>query len=283
LTRNEKIQLNIVAEKIRLHAVDSIYRAASGHPGGSLSICEMLSVLYFRHMRIDAQAPRSPERDRLVLSKGHAAPAYYAALALRGYFPVEELEKLRTIGSFLQGHPCMRKVPGVDMSSGSLGQGLSAANGMALAGKMDGKGYRVYCITGDGEMEEGQFWEATMTSAHYKLDNLTLLVDANGLQIDGPVSRVMNDYPLDSKLKAFNWNVLSVDGHDVEAIEGAIAGAETAKNMPTAIICTTTKGRGVSFMENQAGWHGAAPSREQYEKAAGEISARIAAYEGMHG
>jgi len=270
-------QLETHAREIRLKVMESIYCAQSGHPGGSLSICDMLAVLYFDQMNVNPQAPLWEERDRFVLSKGHAAPAYYAALALRGYFPVAELQNLRKIDSFLQGHPCMKKVPGVDMSTGSLGQGLSAANGMAIMGKMDCKEYRVYCICGDGEMQEGQIWEAVMTAAHYKLDNLTLLVDNNGLQIDGEVSAVMNNMPIAEKLRSFGWNVLEIRGHDIAQIQCALKAAQQFSGAPTAIVCATIKGKGVSYMENQAGWHGAAPNQEQYEQAVRELSEEVTA------
>lgn len=264
-------ELKQVAKQLRKLVIEGVYAAQSGHPGGSLSICDMMTVLYFKEMRIDPAHPLDSHRDRFVLSKGHAAPGYYAALAARGFFDPEAMKTLRKEGSFLQGHPALGKVPGVDMSTGSLGQGLSAANGMALAGKYDHLDYRVYCIAGDGEIQEGQIWEAAMTASHYKLDNLTLFVDNNGLQIDGPVEDVMNDSPIGEKFAAFGWNVLEINGHDVEAIDLAIQSAKACKGKPTVIVCKTIKGRGVSFMENQVSWHGAAPNREQYEQAMAEL------------
>lgn len=263
--------LDRTAAEIRLLALKGIHAAGSGHTGGSLSMGEILSVLLFDQMEVDPDNPEDADRDRLVLSKGHGAPAYYAALALRGYFPAEDMVTLRQVGSHLQGHPSVRKTSGVDMSSGSLGQGLSAANGMALAGKHDGKGYTVYCICGDGEMQEGQIWEAAMTAAHYRLDNLVLIVDRNGLQIDGAVETVMNVEPLGDKFRAFGWHVETADGHDTEDIKAAVSRAKLEKGRPTVIICNTVKGRGVSFMENQVGWHGAAPDDGQYEQAVKEL------------
>jgi transketolase len=260
------------AAEIRLGTIDGVCEAGCGHPGGSLSIAEILAVLYFDEMNIDPKRPGWPERDRFVLSKGHAAPSYYAALAYRGYFPVSELKKLRQIDSPLQGHPDMRKVAGVDMSTGSLGQGLSAANGMALVSKRKSRGYRVYVIVGDGEMQEGQIWEAIMASAHFKLDNLTLFVDANGLQIDGRVQDVMNNTPYESKFKAFGWNTICIDGHDIEAIRRAIADAKSVQGQPTAIICNTVKGKGVGFMEDQCCWHGTAPKGDQAQQAMEELA-----------
>ena len=236
-----------------------------------MSICDILAVLFFKEMRLNPDQPQDPSRDRFVLSKGHAAPAYYAALAEKGFFPAEDMKTLRQEGSYLQGHPARGKVPGVDMSTGSLGQGLSAANGMALAAKCEGQDYRVYCICGDGELQEGQIWEAAMTAAHYHLDNLTLFIDNNGLQIDGAVTSVMNDDPISDKFAAFGWNTEEIDGHNVEAIDRAIQEAKTCKGRPTVIICKTVKGRGVSFMENQVSWHGAAPNLEQYEQAIIEL------------
>lgn len=264
--------LQSIARQLRMYTVDAIYHAKSGHPGGSLSICDLLAVLFFKQMHISSQNPEDPERDRFVLSKGHAAPAYYAALAMKGFFPTEELHNLRNINSFLQGHPAIHKIPGVDMSTGSLGQGLSAANGMALAARVAGKDFRVYCICGDGELQEGQIWEAAMTSAHYQLDHVTLFVDNNHLQIDGRVEEVMNPSPISAKFAAFGWNVLEIDGHDVCAINDAIECAKRTAGKPTVIICSTVKGKGVSFMENQAGWHGAAPNAEQYASAMEQLS-----------
>lgn len=264
-------ELKEIASKMRILTVEGVYSAKSGHPGGSLSICDILTVLFFKQMNVSAENP-SMDRDRFVLSKGHAAPAYYAALALKGFFPTEDMKTLRKIDSYLQGHPCLGKVPGVDMSTGSLGQGLSAANGMALVGKTEHKEYRVYCICGDGEIQEGQIWEAAMTAAHYKLDNLTLFVDCNGLQIDGAVETVMNVASVADKFKAFGFHVIEIDGHDLEAIDTAVDTAKSVKGKPTAILCKTVKGKGVSYMENQVGWHGAAPSEEQYHIAMEELN-----------
>lgn len=260
-----------IARKIRIDIIEMLSQAKSGHPGGSLSAAEIMAVLYFDVMRIDPANPGWEDRDRFVLSKGHAAPVYYAALANRGYFPREELRQLRKTGHFLQGHPDMKKIPGVDMSTGSLGQGISAAAGMALAGKIDNKPYRVYCLLGDGEVAEGLVWEAAMAAAHYKLDNLLAILDYNGLQIDGTNEEVMNSSPLDDKWKAFGWNVLEVDGHDPEEIREALELAKNLRGKPTIIIAKTIKGKGVSFMEGQAGWHGAAPSPEQAEQALAEL------------
>ncbi len=266
------MELKQVSREMRKLVIEGIYSAKSGHPGGSLSICDILATLFFKEMNIDAKNAKNPDRDRFVLSKGHTAPAYYAALALKGFFPVEDIKTLRKVDSYLQGHPCMNKIPGVDMSTGSLGQGLSAANGMAIAGKVDKKDYRVYCVCGDGEIQEGQIWEAAMTSAHYKLDNLTAFIDVNGLQIDGTTEEVMSLGSVADKFKAFGWNVLEIDGHNFDEIEGAIAAAKACKGMPTAVISKTVKGKGVSFMENQVGFHGAAPSDEQYEIAMKELN-----------
>lgn len=263
---NDK-ELYSMSNQIRQLVVEAVYCAQSGHPGGSLSICDILAVLFFKQMKVEPSHMEDENRDRFVLSKGHAAPAYYAALALRGFFEKEELKKLRRIDSFLQGHPSRDKIPGVDMSTGSLGQGLSAANGMAMAAKADKKDYRVYCICGDGELQEGQIWEAAMTAAHYKLDNLTLFVDCNGLQIDGKVEDVMNVAPVSDKFQAFGWKVLEVDGHDIVAIDQAVEKAKALKESPTVIVCKTVKGKGISFMENQAGWHGAAPDEQQFKTA----------------
>ncbi|ACD51444.1 transketolase [Clostridium botulinum] len=268
---NNKEKLQEISKLIRKDIVTMLTESASGHPGGSLSIADIMSVLFFNEMNIDPKNPKNPDRDRFVLSKGHAAPALYSALARRGYFDVEELSTLRKIGSRLQGHPNMNDLPGIDMSTGSLGQGISAAVGMALAGKLDNKNYRVYTILGDGELEEGQVWEASMSAAHYKLDNLTAFVDYNGLQIDGNISDVMNPAPIDKKFEAFGWNTLIIDGHDYDQILAAIEKAKNTKGQPTVIVCKTVKGKGVSFMENQAGWHGAAPSVEQRDQALKEI------------
>jgi transketolase len=273
-------ELELTAYKIRRDILTEIYNAKSGHPGGSLAIAEILSVLYFKEMNIDPKNPSDPDRDRFVLSKGHCAPALYAALAHRGFFPVEDLPSLRKIDSYLQGHPDMRKVPGVDMSTGSLGQGVCAANGMAMAAKLDGKSYRVYTILGDGELEEGQVWEAAMFAPHYKLDNLTAFIDLNLLQIDGDVRKVMNPTPVDKKFEAFGWNVISICGHNIDEIIGAIDKAKQVKGKPTVIICNDVKGKGVSFMENEAGWHGNAPNEEQYNLAVAEIDKKIEELEG---
>ncbi len=271
----EEKRLKIAAAKIRMGVITGVGHAGCGHPGGALSCADMLSVLYFKEMHIDPQSPQDPGRDRLVLSKGHSAPGLYAALAYRGYFDPAELEHLRTLPSHLQGHPDMHKTPGVDMSSGSLGQGLSAACGMALSAKHRRAGYRVYVILGDGESEEGQVWEAVHTAAHYKLDNLVALFDVNGLQIDGPVAQVMDILPLEGKLEACGWNVLSIDGNDVAAVAAALEVARTVKGRPTALVCHTVKGKGVSFMENQVQWHGVAPSGEQMAQAMEELGAQL--------
>lgn len=263
--------LQSIASSIRIDVIEMITKAKSGHPGGSLSIADILTVLYFEEMNIKVEKPKWEDRDRLVLSKGHAAPALYAVLAKKGYFPKEELKTLRKLGSFLQGHPDMKKTPGVDMSTGSLGQGLSAANGIAIAGKLDKKDYRVYTIIGDGELQEGQIWEAAMSSAHYKLDNLTAFVDLNGLQIDGSNEEVMNVSPVDKKFEAFGWNVLTIDGHDFEEIKTALIKAKEVKGKPTVIIAETVKGKGVSFMENQTSWHGTAPNENQKNEALNEL------------
>ena len=270
-----KNSTQIHAYQARKHALTGIYNAASGHPGGSLSIADILSVLYFEKMNIDPENPKMADRDRFVLSKGHCAPVLYGILAERGYFPTEHCATFRQASSNLQGHPDMKGVPGVDMSTGSLGQGISAANGMALSAKLDNKDYRVYTILGDGEIEEGQVWEAAMFAAHYKLDNLTAFLDFNGLQIDGDIREVMNSTPIDKKFEAFNWNVITIDGHDYDQIRNAIDEAQTVKGKPTIIIANCVKGKGVSFMENQAGWHGAAPNKEQYEQAIAELDAKI--------
>lgn len=274
----EKAKLEMLKEKalnIRLGALEGIYSASSGHPGGSLAIADILSYLYFSEMNVDPKNPADPDRDRLVLSKGHTAPALYAALAEKGYFDKSLLSTLRKFGSILQGHPDMKHIPGIDMSTGSLGQGFSAANGIALAGKIDKKDYRVYAILGDGESEEGQIWEAAMFGAHYKLDNLCAIVDNNGLQIDGKVTEVMNPTPLDEKFLAFGWNVYTIDGHNFEEIADALEKAKTVKGKPTAIIANCVKGKGVSFMENQVGWHGSAPNKEQYEQAIAELKSSV--------
>jgi transketolase len=265
LTPQQLTELAGRAKSIRGNIVRMVTEAKSGHPGGSLSAADILSVLYFTEMKVDPANPKDPDRDRFVLSKGHAAPVLYATLAERGFLPKEELLSLRKLNSRLQGHPEMKNIPGVDMSTGSLGQGLSAANGMALAAKLDARDYRVYALLGDGELEEGQVWEAAMFAPHYKLDNLTAFVDFNGLQIDGPISEVMSPLPIPEKWQAFGWNVMVVDGHDYNAIYDAIQTAKTVKDKPTMIVAKTIKGKGVSQMENIAEWHGKAPSREEYE------------------
>ena len=268
-------ELQKYANLIRQEVIEEVYNAKSGHPGGSLSIAEILSVLHFNQMNIDEKNPKAKERDRLVLSKGHTSPALYAALALRGFFDVKELQHFRNINSNLQGHPDMNKVPGVDASTGSLGQGLSIANGMALSSKLDKEGVRVYCICGDGEIEEGQIWEAAMTSAHYKLDNLCVIIDNNNLQIDGKVSDVMNIYPIDEKFKSFGFETINVDGHNIQELITAFEQAKKVKGKPTVIIANTIKGKGVSFMENEASWHGKAPNEEQYMQAMKELGGTI--------
>lgn len=259
------------AQKVRQHVLEAVYSAASGHPGGSLSICDVLTYLYFEELHINPQAPDEPNRDRFVLSKGHCSPALYGALAERGFFPVEDLKTFRQIDSYLQGHPSMKDVPGVDMSTGSLGQGFSAACGMAIAAKKAAASYCVYTILGDGELEEGQVWEAAMFAAHYKLDNLCALVDFNGLQIDGAIDQVLSPNPIDKKFEAFGWNVVHIDAHDFDSIRSGYGQARQCKDRPTLLLAKSVKGKGVSFMENQAGWHGAAPKQEQYEQAMAEL------------
>lgn len=271
----DNLTLEKTAYKIRKHVLEAVYGASSGHPGGSLSIADILSVLYFDEMNVDAKNPKDENRDRFVLSKGHCAPALYGALAEKGFFPVEDIKTFRHIDSYLQGHPDMKGVPGVDMSTGSLGQGVCAANGMALAAKLDKKDYRVYSILGDGELEEGQVWEAAMFAPHYKLDNITIFVDFNGLQIDGDISKVMSPLPIDEKFKAFGWNVVVIDAHNYDEIKEAIKIAKSTKGKPTAVIAKSVKGKGVSFMENEASWHGAAPNTEQYEQAIAELDAHL--------
>ena len=273
MDNSTKKALQQAALKIRLGILEEVFSASSGHPGGSLSIADILSYLFFKEMRIDPKNPQWEDRDRFVLSKGHTAPALYAALANRGYFEVSELKGFRNASSFLPGHPDMKHTPGVDMTTGSLGLGISAACGMALSGKISDKDYRVYAVLGDGETEEGQVWEAAMFAAHYKLDNLCIFVDFNGLQIDGPIVDVIDPTPLDKKFEAFNWNVVTADAHDFDSIEAAVEAAKACKGKPTAIIAKSTKGKGVSFMENQVGWHGKAPSAEEYEKAVAELTA----------
>lgn len=279
MDEKRKTELAIIANKVRKNAVKAVYSAASGHPGGSLSIADLLALLYFEVMNVDPKNPRMPERDRLVLSKGHTAPALYSALALRGYFPVEDVATFRKTDSYMQGHPDMNKVPGIDMSTGSLGQGVSAAGGMALAAKLDNASYRVYAILGDGELEEGQVWEQAMFAAHYKLDNFMIFVDNNGLQIDGDVSEVMNPNPIDEKFRAFGWNVVLADAHDFDSLMSAVENGKSTKGKPTAVIMKSVKGKNVSFMENNAGWHGSAPNKEQYEQAEAELDKIISELE----
>ena len=259
------LDLAKTANEIRKGIVTAVHSAKAGHPGGSLSCADLMTFLYFEEMNIDPKNPKKEDRDRFVLSKGHCAPALYSALAHRGYFPVEELTTLRKLGSHLQGHPCMQHTPGVDMSSGSLGQGISVAAGMALSAKLSNDSYRVYTLLGDGEIAEGQVWEAAMFAGHKKLDNFVVIVDNNGLQIDGKIEDVCNPYPIDKKFEAFNFHVINIDAHDFDQIRAAFAEAKATKGMPTAIIMKSVKGKGVSFMENQAGWHGKAPNDEQYE------------------
>ena len=272
---DEKIKKDLqkIACKVRMGVIEGTYNAKSGHPGGSLSISDTLTYLYFNKMNVDASNPEDPDRDRFVLSKGHTSPALYAVLAQKGYFAEEELKSLRHIGALLQGHPCIQ-IPGVDMSSGSLGQGISAACGMALAGKLDGKSYKVYTILGDGEIEEGQVWEAAMFAAHKKLTNLVAIVDNNGLQIDGPISEVCSPEPITDKFAAFGWHVITMDAHDFDSIDRAFEAAEKVTDKPVAIIQKSVKGKGVSFMENQVGWHGKVPSGEQLTQALEELEGR---------
>lgn len=272
---NEKRRLQITACKIRMGIIEGVFNAKSGHPGGSLSIADVLAYLYFKEMNIDPKNPKWEERDRMVLSKGHTAPGLYSALANRGYFPVEYLKTLRKTDSFLEGHPDMKGTPGVDMSSGSLGQGISVACGMALASKIDGDRFRVYSILGDGELEEGQVWEAAMFASHKKLDTLVAIVDNNNLQIDGELDNVNSPYPIPEKFRAFNWHVIEVDGNDFDQLDSAFKEARTTKGQPTAIIMKTTKGKGVSFMENKASWHGAAPNEQEYKIAMSELESAL--------
>ena len=264
-------ELEKKANEVRQSIVTALHSAKSGHPGGSLSAADIMTYLYFEEMNVDPKNPKMADRDRFVLSKGHVAPALYSVLAHKGYFPVEDLVTLRHTGSYLQGHPDMKHIPGVDMSAGSLGQGLSCAVGMAQAGKMDDKDYRVYAMCGDGEIQEGQIWEAAMWAGAHHLDNLTVIVDNNGLQIDGKIEDVCSPYPIDKKFEAFNFHVININGNDMEEIRNAFAEAKKVKGMPVAIIAKTTKGKGVSFMENQVGWHGKAPNDEQYEQAMEEL------------
>ena len=265
------LELQKTAVEIRKGIVTAVHSAKSGHPGGSLSAADIFTYLYFVEMNIDPKNPKDPNRDRFVLSKGHVAPGLYSTLAHRGYFPVEDLKTLRHVGSYLQGHPDMKHIPGIDMSSGSLGQGLSAAVGMALAAKMDQKDYRVYALCGDGEIQEGQIWEASMFAGHRKLDNLVVFVDNNGLQIDGDIADVCSPYPIDKKFEAFNFHVINIDGNDFDQIAAALKEARETKGMPTAIIAKTVKGKGVSYMENKASWHGVAPNDEEYAIAMEEL------------
>jgi len=267
-----ELDLKIKANEIRKGIVTAVHSAKAGHPGGSLSAADIMTYLYFEEMNIDPANPKKADRDRFVLSKGHVAPALYSTLAQRGFFPVEELKTLRKLGSRLQGHPCMQETPGVDMSSGSLGQGFSAAAGMAMAAKLKGEDYRVYALCGDGEIQEGQIWEAAMFAGFRKLDNLVLIVDNNNLQIDGAIDEVCSPYPITDKFKAFNFNVIEIDGHDFAQIDAAFKKARETKGMPTAIVAKTTKGKGVSFMENQASWHGTAPNDEQYQVAMDDLN-----------
>ncbi len=281
MTANEKKELQIAACKVRMGVIQSTHAAKAGHPGGSLSAADLFAYLYCRQLNVDPADPRKQDRDRFVLSKGHCAPGLYSALALRGFFPWEDLKTLRHIGSYLQGHPDMKSIPGVDMSTGSLGQGISAACGMALAAKKQNNPCRVYALLGDGEIQEGQVWEAMMFAHHYTLDNLCAVIDNNGLQIDGPVDQVMSPYPILDKLRAFGWEAVEIDGHDFDQMEAAFAQAGTVKGRPFAIVMKTTKGKGVSFMENQAGWHGKAPNDEQAEAALGELGAVLAGLEAV--
>ena len=266
-----KLELMKKANEVRKGAITAVHSAKSGHPGGSLSAADIYTYLYFEEMNVDPKDPKKADRDRFVLSKGHTAPGYYATLANKGFFPVEDLTTLRKVGSYLQGHPDMKHIPGVDMSSGSLGQGISAAVGMAISAKLNDASYRVYTLLGDGEIQEGQVWEAAMLAGHRKLDNLVVIVDNNNLQIDGTVEEVNSPYPIDKKFEAFNFHVINIDGHDFDAIDAAFKEAREIKGQPTAIIAKTVKGKGVSFMENQASWHGAAPNDEQYAVAMADL------------
>lgn len=279
MNKEEEKRLQIAACKIRMGTIEGVHSAKSGHPGGALSAADIFAYLYFKELRIDPKKPKDEDRDRFVLSKGHACPGLYAALALKGYFSWDEIKKLRHIGAMLQGHPDMKGTPGIDMSTGSLGQGVSAACGMAVAGKLDGKDYRVYSLLGDGELEEGEVWEASMFAGHHNLDNLCLIVDNNGLQIDGPISEVGGPEPIDEKFRAFGFDVQKIDGNDFNAIEKSIEHAKTVKGKPSVIIAKTVKGKGVSYMENQVGWHGKAPNDEQYETAMGELNKKLSELE----
>ena len=276
----DKKDLQILACKVRMGIIEGTHSAKAGHPGGSLSAAELFTYLYFKEMRVDPKNPQWEDRDRFVLSKGHTAPGLYTALALRGFFPVEDMVTLRHLGSYLQGHPNMSTVPGVDMSTGSLGQGISVAAGMALSAKYQGKDFRVYTLLGDGEIQEGQVWEACMLAAHYKLDNLCVIVDNNGLQIDGDIAQVMSPYPITDKLEAFGFHVQAIDAHDFDQIEAALNTARTVKGRPCAIVMKSVKGKGVSFMENDAGWHGKAPNDAEFEIAMAELRAALAELEG---
>ena len=267
----DNLELQKTANEVRKGIVTAVYSAKSGHPGGSLSAADIYTYLYFEEMNIDPKDPKKAGRDRLVVSKGHTSPGYYSALANRGFFPVEDLKTFRHVGSYLQGHPDMKHIPGVDMSSGSLGQGISAAVGMAISAKLSGDDYRVYTLVGDGEIQEGQVWEAAMLAGHRKLDNLVVIVDNNNLQIDGAIDEVNSPYPIDKKFEAFNFHVINVDGHDFDSLRAAFEGARQRKGMPTAIIAKTVKGKGVSYMENQASWHGVAPNEEQYKIAMDDL------------
>ena len=275
------LELEKIANEIRKSIVTAVHSAKAGHPGGSLSAADIFTYLYFEELNIDPKNPKMADRDRFVLSKGHTAPGLYAALAERGFFPKEDLVTLRKLGSYLQGHPNMNTVPGVDMSTGSLGQGISVACGMALASRLKKRDNRVYTLLGDGEIQEGQVWEACMFAAHYKLDNLCVIIDNNGLQIDGDIAKVMSPYPIDKKLEAFGFHVETIDGHDFDAIASALDTAKTVKGQPSAIIMKTVKGKGVSFMENQASWHGSAPNDEQYAVAMAELKQQLSDLEGM--
>ena len=281
MTSTEKKELMITAAKVRMGVIEGTHSAKAGHPGGSLSAADVFTYLYFKEMNVDPKNPKWEDRDRFVLSKGHTAPGLYAALALRGFFPVEDLKTLRQIGSYLQGHPNMNMIPGVDMSTGSLGQGISCAAGMALAARFQKKDCRVYTLLGDGEIQEGQVWEALMFAGHYHLDNLCVIIDNNNLQIDGAISDVMSPYPIVDKLTAFNFDVLEVNGHSFEELEAAFDKARQTKGKPFAIVMKTVKGKGVSFMENNAAWHGTAPNDEQYEIAMNELKAQLAEAEAM--
>jgi len=280
MTNEQRNALKIAACKVRMGIIESTHAAKCGHPGGSLSAADVLTYLYFKEMNIDPQDPKKADRDRFVLSKGHNAPGLYAALANRGFFPVEDLKTLRHTGSYLQGHPNMKTVPGVDMSTGSLGQGISAAAGMALAARHTGNPCRVYTLLGDGEIEEGEVWEALMFAAHYKLTNLCVIIDNNGLQIDGPISQVMSSYPIVDKLRAFNFEVVEINGNDMDELERAFDAFHAEQDKPFAIVMKTTKGKDVSFMENQVSWHGKAPNDAEYETAMGELKAHLAKLEG---